>query len=98
MNIYVGNLSYKVQETELSSLFEEFGEVVSVKIIQDQETGRSRGFAFVEMASQEDAEKAIEELNDTVLMGRNLVVNTGRKKNKGDRRFDGNKPRYRDRE
>lgn len=78
MNIYVGNLSYKVEENELKQLFEEYGEVASVKIITDKYSGRSKGFAFIEMDDEEKAKKAIEELNDKEIDGRQIVVNVAR--------------------
>ena len=78
MNIYVGNISYGISEEELKELFGQYGEVVSVKIITDRETGRSRGFAFVEMSNDEEAKKAIEELNGKENNGRTLTVNEAR--------------------
>jgi len=75
MNIYVGNLNYSVKEEELNELFSEFGEVVSVKLIKDRETGRAKGFAFVEMANDDEATKAIENLDGSDLEGRNMKVN-----------------------
>jgi RNA recognition motif-containing protein len=75
MNIYVGNLSYQVTEEALKELFEEFGPVSSVKIITDKFTGKSKGFAFVEMENTEDGEKAIEGLDGKEFLGRNLKVN-----------------------
>lgn len=75
--IYVGNLSYQTDEEALKELFGEMGEVRSVKIITD-ETGRSKGFGFVEMSSDEDADKAISALNNASLGGRNLIVNEAR--------------------
>ena len=85
MNIYVGNLNYKVVEEDLTNLFSEYGEVVSVKIIKDTETGKAKGFAFVEMATAEAAENAISALDGKELMGRNLKVNSAKRKpgNKG---------------
>lgn len=80
MNIYVGNLSYKAQEDELKSEFEQFGEVTSVRIIKDRETGRSKGFAFVEMPEKEAADSAIEALNGKEIQGRALKVNPARPK------------------
>jgi RNA recognition motif-containing protein len=80
MNIYVGNLSYKVEEAELRQIFEEYGEVASVKIITDKYSGRSKGFAFVEMNDEEQAKKAIEELNQKEIDGRQIVVNVARPK------------------
>ncbi|MFH1703387.1 MAG: RNA-binding protein [Nitrospirota bacterium] len=76
--IYVGNLSYKVDEDALRTLFATIGEVQSVKIITDFVTGRSKGFAFIEMTSDEDAEKAISTLNGTTLMDRPLSINEAR--------------------
>ena len=72
--IFVGNLAWKATEDTLKSLFEQFGEVVSVKIVTDQYTGKSRGFGFVEMKNDEDAQKAIRELDDKPYMERNLRV------------------------
>jgi RNA recognition motif-containing protein len=74
MNIYVGNLSYRIREDELKSVMERYGVVDSVKLIKDRETGRSKGFAFVEMQDDEEAKKAIDELNEKELEGRNMVV------------------------
>ena len=74
MNIYFGNLSYKVQENDLQGAVQEYGEVTSCKVIKDRETGRSKGFAFVEMADDAAAKKAIEELNGAEFDGRALVV------------------------
>lgn len=73
--LYVGNLSFQTQQFDLRDLFANHGEVVSADIITDRETGRSRGFGFVEMASSEDAEKAISALNGHDLDGRQLKVN-----------------------
>ena len=75
MNIYVGNLPYSTTEDELRELFAQHGSVVSVNIIKDRETGNSKGFGFVEMAEQSEAEEAINELNNSVLNERNLRVN-----------------------
>jgi len=79
-NVYVGNLPLSLGEGELKELFEQKGTVDSVNIIRDYDTGRSRGFAFVEMATEEDALKAIEALNAYSLDGRNLTVNEARPK------------------
>jgi RNA recognition motif-containing protein len=84
MNIYVGNLSYKASEDGLKQLFEQHGSVDSVRIITDRNSGRSKGFAFVEM-NDEDAEQAIEALNGQEYMGRNLSVNEARGKKENDR-------------
>ena len=83
-NIYVGNLSFKTTETDLEGLFSQFGQVNTVNIIQDRETGRSRGFGFVEMES-ESATAAISALDGTELDGRNLRVNVAREKEKNRR-------------
>lgn len=80
MNIYCGNLSYGAEEQTLKELFEAHGEVVSVKIIKDRETGRSRGFAFVEMADEESGKKAVEALNGKDYDGRALKVNVAKPK------------------
>ena len=78
MNIYVGNLSYEVTEEDLKEAFEAFGEVEIVKIIKDNYSGRSKGFGFVEMPNNSDAQSAIDGLNDKELKGRALKVNTAR--------------------
>ncbi len=75
MNIYVGDLSHDVTEDDLKAVFSEFGEVDSVNIIKDKFSGRSKGFGFVEMPNNSEADKAIEALNGTELKGRNLKVN-----------------------
>jgi RNA recognition motif-containing protein len=81
MNIYVGNLSYEVTEEDLQNTFEGFGQVESVKIIKDNYSGRSKGFGFVEMSNNADAQSAINGLNDKDLKGRTLKVNTARPRN-----------------
>jgi RNA recognition motif-containing protein len=78
MNIYVGNLSYSLSEEELRDAFAAHGDVSSVKILSDRETGRSRGFGFVEMPNQSEGEAAIEQLNGKDLGGRALRVNEAR--------------------
>lgn len=78
MNIYVGNLSYTLSEDELRDAFGEFGEVSSVKILMDRETGRSRGFGFVEMTNQTEGEAAVAQLNGKDVGGRALRVNEAR--------------------
>jgi RNA recognition motif-containing protein len=80
MNIYVGNLSYKAESKDLVGLFEGFGKVASAKIIMDRETNRPKGFGFVEMENQGEAEAAISQLNQAEFMGRKLVVNHARQK------------------
>jgi RNA recognition motif-containing protein len=78
MNIYVGNLSYGMSEQELRDAFAEYGDVASVKILSDRETGRSRGFGFVEMPNQSEGETAISQLNGKDVGGRALRVNEAR--------------------
>ncbi len=75
MNIYVGNLDFKVEESDLESAFEEFGAVSDCKIIIDRYNGRSKGFGFITMEDDEAAEKAIDQLNGTMLKSREIVVN-----------------------
>jgi cold-inducible RNA-binding protein len=86
--IYVGNLSYQTTETDLTTLFEEVGQVETVNVIMDRDTGRSKGFAFVEM-SNEDADKAITQFNGTEVNGRALTVNEARPRE--DRSGGGNR-------
>lgn len=74
MNIFISNLSYQTVESELQALFENYGTVESAKIITDRDTGRSRGFGFVEMPDTEQAQKAIEELNQSEFKARALNV------------------------
>ncbi len=78
MNIYVGNIAWSMTEDELNALFSEFGSVSSAKIINDKYSGRSKGFGFVEMDNDAEAEAAIEALNDSDQNGRNLRVNQAR--------------------
>ena len=78
MNIYVGNLNYRVREDQLQEVMEDFGVVNSVKLILDRETGRSKGFAFVEMDNDDDADHAIKELNGAEFEGRTIVVKEAR--------------------
>jgi RNA recognition motif-containing protein len=90
MNIYVGNLSWNSTDDDLRSAFEAFGEVSSAKVIMDRETGRSRGFGFVEMSDDNAAKQAIEGMNDKDLQGRTLRVNEARPRDdrpRGPRRF-----------
>ena len=81
MNIYVGNLSYGVTEDELQQLFVEYGSVVSANLIMDRDTGNPKGFGFVEMENQADAEKAIKELDGSSIKGRSIKVNQARPRN-----------------
>jgi cold-inducible RNA-binding protein len=78
MKLYVGNLSFQTTNEDLQQLFEQAGTVESVNVIEDRETGRSRGFGFVEMASNEEGQKAIEQFNGKEFNGRNLNVNEAR--------------------
>ncbi len=89
--LYVGNLSYNTHDEDLREAFSKIGEVVSVTLITDQATGRSKGFGFVEMASDEDAEKAISTMNGTTFMERTITVNEARPKTDrgGGRGFGG---------
>jgi cold-inducible RNA-binding protein len=79
-NIFVGNLSFNTNEDELRQIFESYGQVDRVSILTDRDTGRSRGFGFVEMASNEDGDKAIAALNGSQLGGRTINVNEARPK------------------
>jgi len=80
MNIYVGNLDFKVDENDLQSAFEEFGAVSSCKIIVDKFSGRSKGFGFITMDNDDEADQALKALNGTQLKDRELVVNEARPK------------------
>lgn len=82
MNIYVGNLSFDATEADLENAFGEFGDVKSVNIVKDRDTGRSRGFAFVEMHDKEAGENAIDALNDQQIAGRPVTVNEARPREK----------------
>jgi RNA recognition motif-containing protein len=94
--LYVGNLPYEIGETELQDLFARAGSVESVTIMRDQATGRARGFAFVEMGSDEEAQKAIRELNASQVGGRSLTVNEARPKTeRGGGGFGGGQSRRR---
>jgi RNA recognition motif-containing protein len=89
MNIYIGNLAYNATEDELRSAFGAFGTVNSVKIIRDRDTGRSRGFAFVEMEDGDGAQNAVAQMNGRSFNGRNLVVNEARPREQGSRSGQG---------
>ena len=92
MKLYVGNLSYDTQDDSLRNAFGAMCEVVTADVITDRETGRSRGFGFVEMANDADARKAIEELNETSLDGRTITVAEARpKRARDDRRGSSNR-------
>jgi RNA recognition motif-containing protein len=81
MNIYVGNLSYNVTEDELQTLFGEHGKVTSVNLIKDKYSGDSKGFGFIEMEKQSEAENAIKQLNGHSMGGRSITVNAARPRN-----------------
>lgn len=106
MNIYIGNLPFNLGEEDLKEIFEEYGEVASAKIISDKMTGRSKGFGFVEMEDDDNANNAIKELNNAEVGGRNIKVNESKPRENnfrggdrgGDRRGGGGgfqrRPRY----
>ncbi|WP_433834777.1 RNA recognition motif domain-containing protein [Flavobacterium anhuiense] len=92
MNIFVGSLPFSIEEADLRESFEAYGTVDSVKIITDKFTGRSKGFGFVEMPNDAEAQKAIDELNGAVVSGRTIVVNKSEPKPEGERRsFNNNR-------
>ena len=78
MNLYIGNLDYTIKDQQLRELFEQVGEVSSAKVITDRETGRSKGFAFVEMPNDEEGQRAIEMLNGKTLRDRGISVSEAR--------------------
>ena len=86
VNIYVGNLSYDITETQLEDLFGQHGEVTSVKIITDQYSGKSKGFGFIEMPDKTEANSAIQQLDGKSVLDRNIKVNLAKPRN--------NNPRY----
>ncbi|MBA7685917.1 hypothetical protein ES703_94348 [subsurface metagenome] len=86
MNIYVGNLPYNVTEEELREAFSEFGEVSSVNVITDKYSGQAKGFGFVEMEKNSEAEEAIKALNESSLKGRNIKVNQAKPRDKRPQR------------
>ncbi len=87
--LYVGSLPYSVTEDELRDLFSQFGDIESVRIITDKFTGQSKGFGFVEMATAEGAQQAVEGMNGKQLGGRTLIVNDARPEQKRERTFGG---------
>ncbi|MCO5285162.1 MAG: RNA-binding protein [Chitinophagaceae bacterium] len=87
MNIYVGNLSWSMTDQDLSDLFTQFGEVSSAKILREKNTGRSKGFGFVEMADDEAARNAISTLHETEVQGRKIVVNESQPRPEGSGGF-----------
>ncbi len=84
MNIYVGNLSWSMTDDDLSNLFSQYGTVTSAKILKEKNTGRSKGFGFVEMEDDEAARTAIANLNETEVMGRKLIVNESQPRQEGE--------------
>lgn len=98
MNIYVSNINYRTTNESFEELFAQFGEITSARIINDRETGRSRGFGFVEMPNDEEAEKAIEEVNGMEFEGKVLNVSVARERERRDNRqggFGGGRGGYR---
>jgi len=93
MNIFVGSLPFSMEEADLRESFEAYGAVDSVKIITDKFTGRSKGFGFVEMANDDEGQKAIDELNGATVQGRAIVVNKSEPKPEGERRSFNNNNR-----
>lgn len=85
MNIFIANLNYRVPSEKLQEIFEEYGEVSSAKIVTDRETGRSKGFGFVEMDNDSEALKAIEDLNGVEIDGRQIVVKKAEPKKENNR-------------
>lgn len=90
MNIYLGNLSFDSTEEKINQKFSEFGEVTSVRVITDAYSGKSKGFCFIEMPNQKEAENAIKELNESSFDGRNILVNEARPRGEKPAR----RPRY----
>ena len=94
MNLYISNLSYNISDEDLRQLFADYGEITSAKVIMDRETGRSRGFGFVELSDDELAKKAIEELNQARYDGKVINITEARpREDRGDRggRFNNNR-------
>jgi RNA recognition motif-containing protein len=90
MNIYVGNLAYSVTESDLKEAFSEFGEVTSVNLVTDKFSGQSKGFGFVEMPNDSEADAAIKGLNERAIKGRNIKVNQAKPRAERPQR----RPRY----
>jgi RNA recognition motif-containing protein len=88
MRLYVGNLPFSYGNEDLEQLFEGYGEIVSAQVISDRDTGRSRGFGFVELASDDEGRRAIEELDQSDAGGRPLTVNEARPREDRSRRYD----------
>ncbi|HPF92671.1 MAG TPA: RNA-binding protein [Tenuifilaceae bacterium] len=86
MNVYIGNISYSMTPEEIKEVFLPYGNVLSVKIITDKQTGRSKGYAFVEMENDDEAQNAIKALNETEVKGRNVKVNSAHRKESADQK------------
>ena len=95
MNIYVGNLPYSATEEQLKTMFGQYGEVTSASIVKDRDTGRSKGFGFIEMTENSAAEEAIQALNESDMNGRNIKVNQARPKEARPRTGGGDRGGYR---
>jgi len=91
MNIYVGQLPYSVSEDQLRELFTEFGEIAGINIIKDRFSGQSKGFGFVEMPNNSEADKAIKALNKSLLGGREIKVNQAEQRRQKSKKW---RPRY----
>lgn len=91
MNIYVSNLSFAIQDEELRDFFAPYGEVTSARVVMDRDTNRSRGFGFVEMANNQEGQKAIAELNGVMADGRSITVNEARPR---EDRNSGSRPAF----
>lgn len=91
MNIYVGNVAYRLSDEELREAFEAYGTVESARVIKDRETGRSKGFGFVEMPEEEEARAAIDALNGAEIQGRAVIVNQARPREERPQRGGFNK-------
>lgn len=94
MNIFIANLNFKVQSEKLQEIFEEYGEVSSAKIVFDRETGRSKGFGFVEMPNDDNAARAIEDLDGVEIEGKSIVVKKANPREEGDRSKSHGRKRY----
>jgi RNA recognition motif-containing protein len=104
MRLYVGSLPYQTTEQDLIALFEQIGQVTEASVITDRETGRSKGFGFVEMSNDQEAQAAMNQLNNSTLEGRTIIVNEAQAQQprsggyqRRDRRSGGDRDRYRDR-
>lgn len=91
MNIYVSNLNYSTTSDSLQQLFAEYGEVTSAKVINDYETGRSRGFGFVEMTEESEGQNAISELHESDFEGKTLNVNVARPRTERNNNYNNNR-------